>query len=150
MQYYRHLILLFLMFPVLAWAQNTNQVVVKPLLSSKEMVYDFGRIAQGRPVLHDFFVENQSTVPLQIENVQASCGCTSPEWSKEPIQAGKNSLIKVGFNAAAEGPFEKTIQVFYGGGQQIQLVIKGDVWRTPDQPAPANRVISNLKTIKIK
>ncbi len=150
MQYCRHLILLFLMFPVLAWTQSLNQAVAKPLLAAKEAVHDFGKIPQGRPVFDDFVVENQSHAPVQIENVQASCGCTSPEWSKEPIQAIGKSVVKVGFNAAAEGPFEKTIQVFYGGGQQVQLVIKGDVWRTPDQPAPANRVIAHLKTVRIK
>jgi Protein of unknown function (DUF1573) len=150
MQYCRHLILLFLMSPVLAWSQSLHQTVVKPLLATKESVYDFGRIPQGRPVFHDFIVENQSQGVVQIVNVQASCGCTSPEWSKEPIQAEGKSVVKVGFNAAADGPFEKTIQVFYEGGQQVQLIIKGDVWRTPDQPAPANKVIAHLKTVRIK
>ena len=47
---------------------------------------------------------------LKLDNVQASCGCTTPEWSKDPIAAGATAKIKVGYNAAAENYFEKRLR----------------------------------------
>ncbi|MEY3433590.1 MAG: hypothetical protein RL131_1526, partial [Bacteroidota bacterium] len=102
----------------------------------------------GKPVFYEFEISNQGTSPVSLENVMASCGCTTPEWSTEPIAIGKSSTIKVGYNSAAPGPFEKTIQVIYGGGQMQVLTIKGNVWKTPDQPAPSNKSLALLKTLK--
>ena len=87
---------------------------------------------------------NRSTGPLKLDNVQATCGCTTPEWSKEPIAAGATSLIKVGFNAATEGPFEKYITVTYNGNETKQIMIKGEVWKAPTG-APANAPVQFLK-----
>jgi hypothetical protein len=117
------------------------------LLVAKETAYDFGRIPQGKPVTHNIVITNTGKDPLVIENVQASCGCTTPEWSKEPIQSGKSSEIKVGYNAASEGQFEKTITIFYNQGQTKTLVIKGNVWRIHEQTAPKNNSVSLLKNV---
>lgn len=114
-------------------------------LAYKETIFDFGKIAQSKPVYHNFTVVNKSDKPLQIENVQASCGCTTPEWSRDAIAPGGKTDIKVGYNAAAEGPFEKTISVMYGGNTQV-LRIKGEVWKTPSTSAPANTSVQFLKS----
>ena len=111
----------------------------------KETVYDFGKIPQGKPVYHSFEVVNKSNTPLKLDNVQASCGCTTPEWSKDPIAAGSNSVIKVGYNAAAEGPFEKFITVTYNGNSTKQIKIKGNVWKAPAGSAPSNASVNFLK-----
>lgn len=111
----------------------------------KESTFDFGKIPQGKPVTHDFVVVNKGKTPLMIENVEASCGCTTPEWSQEAIPAGGQSVIKVGFNAASEGPFKKSISVNYNGGQLKSLVISGEVYRTPTTSAPLNPSLSLLK-----
>ncbi len=116
-------------------------------LVAKETIFDFGRIPQGKPVTHNFVITNTGKDPLVIENVQASCGCTIPEWSKEPIQSGKSSEIKVGYNSASEGQFEKTITVFYNQGQMKTLTIKGNVWRLHEQTAPRNTSVSLLKNV---
>lgn len=113
-----------------------------------ELVHDFGKIPQGRPVYTDFKVKNTASQPLAIDAVNASCGCTTPVWSNEPIPSGGSSVIKVGYNAAAPGYFEKTISVNYGSGSNVMLTIKGEVWKTPEQPAPSNPSISFLKTLK--
>ncbi|MBM3443566.1 MAG: DUF1573 domain-containing protein [Bacteroidetes bacterium] len=129
-----------------------TQVAVQSIpvvqLNAKQPIHDFGRIAQGKPVYVGFEIRNPSAETLSISDVQASCGCTTPEWSRQPIAPGSSAVIRVGYNAAAEGAFEKTIQVFYGNGQVLQLTIRGDVWKTPDQPAPANKSIALLKNIK--
>jgi hypothetical protein len=140
----------FFFLPGFTKAQVQNQVLQVGFLETRKSVFDFGSIPQGRPVFHVFTLENPSLKPVLIDNIQASCGCTTPEWTREPVSPGGKSEVKVGFNAAAEGPFEKTIQVFYAGGQQIVFTIKGSVWKTPDQPAPPNRLVSTLKAVRLK
>ena len=111
----------------------------------KETAYDFGKVPQGKPVYHVFELVNNSNQPLQLTDVITTCGCTTPEWSKAPIAPGAISQIKVGFNAAAEGPFEKYITVQYNQNGSKQILIKGMVWRTPEGAAPANASIQFLK-----
>jgi hypothetical protein len=82
---------------------------------------------------------------LKLENVQASCGCTTPEWNKEPIAAGGTDKIKVGYNAAVEGAFEKFITITYNQNQSKQIRIKGTVWKAPPGSAPANTSVQFLK-----
>lgn len=117
------------------------------VLQTKEMSFDFGRIPKGKPVTHSFVVTNTGAAPIFLENVQASCGCTTPEWSKEAIAPGASSEIKVGYNAEAEGPFEKTITVIYNKGQMKTITIKGVVWKTPEQSAPKNSSLALLKNV---
>jgi hypothetical protein len=114
-------------------------------LELKETSYNFGNIPQGRPVTHEFEVVNYTKKPLIIENVQASCGCTTPEWSQEPIKPGASSKIKVGFNAAAEGAFTKNITISYNGSETKMLAISGTVYPSPATSAPLNTSLSIIK-----
>ncbi len=146
--------LLFLLFFIASVNMLHAQAVSKPepanapdVIQLKETSYNFGRIAQGKPVTHIFEVVNTGAEPLLIENVQASCGCTTPEWNKEAIPAGGSSKITVGYNAAAEGEFEKTISIFYKNGKMKTILIKGHVWKTPDQSAPANNSLTLIKNL---
>jgi hypothetical protein len=111
----------------------------------KEAEFDFGKIPQGKPVYHFFEIVNKGAEALKIENVQSSCGCTTPEWSKEPIAKGASSKIKVGYNSAAEGSFEKYISIQYNGNHTKQIKIKGIVWKAPIGAAPANASVQFLK-----
>lgn len=137
-----------------AMAQTSPATVPQPVQSSpvtvevlglKQTSHDFGKIPQSRPVTHVFEFTNNGKEALKLENVQASCGCTTPEWSKEPIEPGATSSIKVGYNAASEGPFSKTVTVFYNGNQMKTLVISGTVYKAPATSAPANASVSLLK-----
>lgn len=111
----------------------------------KEREFDFGKIPQGKPVTHIFEVVNSSKAPYKIDHVQASCGCTTPVWDKDKTVApGETSIITVGYNAAAEGPFTKTITVTYNGNQNSAFQIKGEVWKTPVTSAPANETLNDL------
>jgi hypothetical protein len=123
-----------------AQAQNTADA-----LELKEAEYNFGSIPQGKPVYYTFLVTNKGTLPLKVDNVQASCGCTTPEWSTEPIAPGATGKIKVGYNAASEGHFEKSVTVTYNGNSTKQLLVKGDVWRAPAGSAPSNVSVNFLK-----
>ncbi|MBB1283803.1 DUF1573 domain-containing protein [Flavisolibacter sp. BT320] len=114
-------------------------------LELKETPFDFGSIPQGKPVYHIFQIINKGKAPLKIDNVNATCGCTTPEWSREPIAPGATGTIKVGYNAAAEGHFEKMVTVQYNGNSSKQIIIKGNVWRAPAGSAPTNASVNFLK-----
>jgi hypothetical protein len=124
---------------------NTTTAKPEEVLQLKETSYNFGKIQQGRPVTHNFEIVNIGKEPLMLENVQASCGCTTPEWSRDAIQPGASTTIKVGYNAAAEGDFNKTITIHYNSLQVKTLTISGSVFKAPTTSAPANASLSLLK-----
>lgn len=104
----------------------------KAVLTFTADTYDFGSIPQGTPVNHVFSFKNTGTEPLVITSVTASCGCTTPEWPKEPVRPGATASIKAIYNAAAMGPFTKTITVVSNANpNQKVLIIKGEVKTTP-------------------
>ena len=102
----------------------------KAVITCEKSVHNFGEIreADGK-VSHTFVVKNEGTTPLVISQVSASCGCTTPEWTKEPIQAGKEGEVKVTFDPKNRpGNFMKTIRL-YGNGMKngFLLTIRGKV-----------------------
>lgn len=115
-------------------------------LAVSKSEFDFGKIPQGKPVTTVFEVTNTGKTPFKLDNVQASCGCTTPQWDKDNVIApGATAKITVGYNAAAEGPFTKNITVTYNGTQTKLLMIKGEVWKTPSTSAPTNESLNDLK-----
>jgi hypothetical protein len=90
--------------------------------------YNFGKIKQGVPVTTYFEIKNINGEPIVIESVTAGCGCTTPEWSKPPVPAGKTTQVKVGFNAQAMGPFTKPVYIKLAGITETKVVnITGEV-----------------------
>lgn len=90
--------------------------------------HDFGKIKRGVPVTYDFVFTNISKEQVIIETANASCGCTTPTWPKPPVAAAKADKITAGFNAAAPGPFNKSIYVKIAGIQiPVELKITGEV-----------------------
>ena len=90
--------------------------------------HDFGKIKQGVPAVCYFEITNSSDKPLVIESASASCGCTIPEYPKEPIAPGATSKIKVQYNAAAMGAFKKDVYIKLAGiADQKTLNISGEV-----------------------
>ena len=123
-----------------------TQGITEDVLQIKEMEHDFGKIPQGKPVYYSFEIVNTGKTELKLDDVKASCGCTTPEWSRDPIPAGATAKIKVGYNAAAENYFEKYITITYNNSAQSkQLKIKGTVWKAPEGSAPVNASIDLLK-----
>ena len=122
-----------------------NTPAQEDLLQIKETEHDFSKIPQGKPAYYTFEILNSAKTPLKLDDVHATCGCTTPVWSREPIAPGATATIKVGYNAATEGPFEKFITITYNSNQSKQLKIKGIVWKVPEGSAPANASIEFLK-----
>lgn len=76
-------------------------------------VYDFGNMVEGDTVEHVFTFTNTGEFPLIINNITASCGCTTPEWPREPVMPGQKSTVKVRFNSRGKmGQQNKTITIF--------------------------------------
>jgi hypothetical protein len=67
-----------------------------------EVEYDFGTINEGKVVEKIFNFTNNGQAPLVISNITASCGCTSPDWTKAPVKPGETGFVKVVFNSAAK------------------------------------------------
>jgi len=143
----RRLIFLFslIISGYLAEAQAVTPVLNSDPLLFKETEHDFSTIPQGKPVYYSFLITNTGSTPLKLDDVHASCGCTTPEWSRDAIAPGATAQIKVGYNAAAVGPFEKYITVTYETSHTKQIKIKGQVWKAPEGSAPANVSIDLLR-----
>ncbi len=79
----------------------------------KEEVYDFGEIEQGTRVSHTFRFTNTGEHPLKLSNVKPSCGCTTPNWTKDIIQPGEEGFVEVIFDSAGKlGSQMKSITLF--------------------------------------
>jgi hypothetical protein len=122
---------------------ETSKTAPENLILS-ETEFDFGKIPQGKPVIHVFEFKNTGSASFSLDKVQASCGCTTPEWNKDTIAPGATSKIKVGYNALNEGPFAKPVTITYNGNQVKQIIIKGEVWKTPETSAPLNNTVTSL------
>jgi len=93
-------------------------------------VHDFGDVKESDgSVSHTFTILNNGELPLVISRVVASCGCTTPEWTKEPIAPGKTGAVTVTYHTTGRpGPINKNVSVYSNGktGNYV-LTIKGEV-----------------------
>ena len=115
---------------LMAVGMASAQGAKKAVLAVEQNVFDFGTIKEADgPVAHTFVVKNEGNAPLVLTRVVASCGCTSPEWPKEPIAPGKTAEVKVTFDPKDRpGMFAKTIALYSNGkrGSYI-LTLRGKV-----------------------
>jgi hypothetical protein len=106
-------------------AQTTDSTLV---ISFTSNVYDYGTIEQGGNGDCEFVFTNKGNSPLLLTNVRASCGCTTPNWTREPIQPGKEGVIKVKYDTNRIGAFNKTITVNSNAvNSTLMLSVKGTV-----------------------
>jgi len=109
----------------------TAQQKADDLIKVKSEKFDFGKIKQNEPVTTYFEFTNTSDKPIVIESATASCGCTTPEYAKEPIAPKATTKIKVGYNAAALGAFTKPVTLKLAGVAETKtLTITGEVLDT--------------------
>jgi len=110
------LVLFTICTTVLVCAQNKKTKASEPKskfaqVAFPSMTWDFGNINErGGYVSHDFEFTNTGTIPLVIEDVKTSCGCTSTQWPREPIAPGAKGVIKAVFQPLGrQGSFSKEI-----------------------------------------
>jgi len=117
-------LILIPVFILVALGTSLAQGVMK----FKEETHNFGKIPQGTPVSTEFVFTNTGNAPIVLSEVKASCGCTTPEWTKTPVLPGKTGVIKATYNAAAPGSFNKSITVTSNAeSPSITLFLKGEV-----------------------
>ena len=93
----------------------TAQTKADSVMKVNTEKYDFGKIKQGVPVATYFELKNTSDKALVVENTYGSCGCTTPEKIEKPIQPGETVKLKVNYNAAALGVFNKDVYIKIAG-----------------------------------
>lgn len=112
-------------------AESTNSVVPddqKPVMTFAESTYSFGTVEEGTEVVHDFEFTNEGKTDLLISNAIASCGCTVPEWPKEPIAPGGKGKIKASFNSEGRsGQQLKSITITANTKDKVEVILKGEV-----------------------
>ncbi|MCA1745316.1 MAG: DUF1573 domain-containing protein [Bacteroidales bacterium] len=109
------------------FAQQDNSVSTDSIAFEKT-VHDYGTISQGADGHCEFKFVNNGKKPLIINEVRASCGCTVPDWTREPILPGKTGVIKAKYNTAIPGNFNKSITVRSNAANSVVILrIKGQV-----------------------
>ncbi|MEY4876141.1 MAG: hypothetical protein RI955_1566 [Bacteroidota bacterium] len=124
-----------------AGAPTTPQPAANPNaaeLKFKIEKHDFGTVPEGPQAKFDFEFTNDGKEPLILSNVQASCGCTTPEWPKEPILPGKSAKVTAIYNTQGRpGQFTKSITVSSNAKTpSVVLMISGTVEKAPATTAP--------------
>ena len=109
----------------MASAQQADTTIV-----FHKLVHDFGAIAKSdgtKTYLFEF--TNTGRQPVSIQNVTSSCGCTTPDWTKEPVAIGAKGFVKVSYVPSGTTIFDKTVTVNITGGnpEVVVLHIRGSV-----------------------
>ena len=100
----------------------------KAAISFESTVHDFGTIPFDSDGRCYFEFTNTSDVPLVVNVVRTSCGCTRPEWPEEPVSPGGKGKIGITYNTRLPGNFQKSITVYSNAEDSpVKLMIKGKV-----------------------
>jgi hypothetical protein len=121
------------------------------VLTFEHIDHDFGKVPEGTMAAYEFRFKNTGNQPIVIANAQASCGCTTPEWTKAPVMPGKSGIIKAVYNSAGRpGVFAKTVTVMSNASESSKVLsLKGTVLTkdelratlTPAQLAASPRLV---------
>ncbi len=136
---------LFSIFSLLIIAVSLKAQIATTKMQLSATEHDFGTFKEeaGRQTF-DFIVTNTGTEPLVIQNVVASCGCTTPEWTKQPIPAGAKGKVTAIYDPKNRpGQFNKTLSVYTNTTPAVAvLVIKGEV-------VPHEKTVEELFTFAV-
>lgn len=118
-------------------AQNENPNA--PEIKFVKLVHDYGTIEKDSDGNCEFEFQNTGKEPLVLSDAKSSCGCTVPQWTREPILPGKKGVIKVHYDTKRVGAINKTVTVFSNAKTpSVVLRITGTV-QGPAQPAPVKQ-----------
>jgi hypothetical protein len=119
-------------------AQTQDIAQVDAFISFDKEEHNFGNVPEGPQAITEFKIKNISNEPITVNNVQASCGCTVPEWTKEPIAPGETGKIKAIYNTQGRpGNISKSLTVTTSKGTKT-LSLKGNVEKAPQTSVPAS------------
>ncbi|MDX1684169.1 MAG: DUF1573 domain-containing protein [Saprospiraceae bacterium] len=100
-----------------------------PVMTFETTTVSYGEIEKGSEPLRKVKFTNTGNQPLVINNARGSCGCTVPQWPKEPIMPGESNFIEVRYDTKRVGPINKTVKIKTNEGPDVQhiLYVKGKV-----------------------
>lgn len=102
---------IFIVFLIAFFTSLLTTLFAQPIFQFKEEVFDFGIVEEGTKVSHSFEFTNVGDEPLTILRVNTTCGCTTPEWTKEAIAPGEKGKIDIIFDST--GRPGKTVRPVY-------------------------------------
>lgn len=124
--------------------------VAGPQIDFERTEHDYGTIEQGADGKTEFVFTNTGTEPLIISKAKGSCGCTVPEWPKEPIAPGAKASIKVKYDTKRVGPISKSVTITSNSvdNSTALLKIKGTVNAKPtEETMPASKTIDGATPV---
>ncbi|MCB9234971.1 MAG: DUF1573 domain-containing protein [Bacteroidia bacterium] len=119
------------------------------LIQWNEKTHDFGTPEQNSKTEFNFEFTNISDAPIKLSSVKASCGCTTPKWTREEVAPGQKGTIAVSYNSSRVGPFNKSVRVWVDSLPDPDLIyIKGDVkGAAPVFPQAEGNVVGGNGTV---
>lgn len=126
--------------------ENNTDNPNAPQFKFNEEVHDYGTIQQGADGTYYFKFKNVGKEPLIISNATGSCGCTVPEWPKEPIKPNGEGQIKVTYDTKRVGAFQKTVTIYSNAKESTKvLTIKGNVLAAPaEETSPVKKTTEGM------
>lgn len=99
-----------------------------PVITFEKTTHDYGTLYKGGDGTCEFKFTNTGVEPLILSNCTSSCGCTVPDWPREPILKGKSAVVKVKYDTNRLGPINKTVTVTSNANNSpVQLRIVGNI-----------------------
>lgn len=139
----KHVLFLFVIAIASFTAKSQNNNPNAPVFKFNEETHDFGTIKEGPEATFDFTFTNVGKEPLIIQDCKASCGCTTPDWTKAPVLPGQKGKISVKYDTKGRpGTFNKSIFIASNAKskeKRYELVITGNVVADGNSAAPAQK-----------
>lgn len=127
-------------------AQTDSATDITKVIQFKELDHDFGKIPYGKPAEFTLDMKNISPDSVTIQDVKVGCGCTTPKWQAGPYAPGKDFNITIGFNGYTEGQFNKVVTIYFKDGLSQLIKFHGETYKQPDNAAPNNKAVQQLKS----
>jgi hypothetical protein len=134
---------LFSLLLVFAASALTNSAVAQEVKNGAQIefqkeTHDYGTIKYAGDGTCEFKFTNTGNAPLIISNAKGSCGCTVPDWPRDPVMPGKSAVIKVKYDTKRPGAINKSVTITSNAGNSPTKVIriKGNVGAKPTSGVP--------------
>jgi hypothetical protein len=118
-------------------------------LEFEKEVHDYGTMKQHGDGACEFVFTNTGSEPLIISNAKGSCGCTVPQWPREPVKPGESAAIKVKYDTKRVGPINKSVTITSNAVNAPTKVIriKGTITAAPaEQTTPVKETPAGAPT----